>query len=81
MVTNEKIFKSLLGLSEIGHNKCPKTKSQKYFWESIAFLKESLKKSTILRFYRVPTRIIFFIAMHKLPPGLKIVNKFFEIKN
>jgi hypothetical protein len=44
MVTNEKIFKSLLGLSEIGHNKCPKTKSQKYFWEIVSIFKESLKK-------------------------------------
>jgi len=33
MVTNEKNSKTLLGNPENGHTKCPKTKSQKYFWE------------------------------------------------
>jgi hypothetical protein len=45
MVTNEKISKSPLLLSENGHKKCPKTKSQKYFWEFLfIFLKITEKK-------------------------------------
>jgi hypothetical protein len=39
------------------------------------FFENRLKKGTKMGFYRDKPIIIFFGAMHKLPPGLKIGNQ------
>jgi hypothetical protein len=48
MVTKKKISKSLLGVFKNGHKKCPKTKSQKYFWEFYSFFYKITEKKVLL---------------------------------
>jgi hypothetical protein len=77
MVSIAFFSKSPRGLSENGHFKMSNFEKSKILLAKIShFFTKSLKKRHFWRFYRHKARIIFLVAIHKLPPGLKILKWF-----